>query len=100
MRQDGTALHVVLTTIPPLGLAASDPREVQRRQLNADMLVNYRNFDADHIVDFDAAVRDSGDVGKVAAQYLTNGVPNNAYHGRLAEYLAEAVNDFPPRAEL
>ncbi|MET9224792.1 LamG-like jellyroll fold domain-containing protein [Lentzea sp. NPDC003310] len=100
LRQDGTALHVVLTTIPPLGLAADDQREVQRRQLNADMLVNYRNYDADHIVDFDAAVRDSGDVGKVAAGYLTNGAPNNAYHGRLAEYLAEAVNDFPPRAEL
>ncbi|MDX3656717.1 hypothetical protein PV646_05305 [Streptomyces sp. ID05-26A] len=100
LRQDGTALHVVLTTIPPLGLAANDPREVQRRQLNADMLVNYRNYDADHIVDFDAAVRDSDDAGKVAAQYVTNGLPNNAYHGRLAEYLAEAVNDFPPRAEL
>ncbi|MDX8054727.1 LamG-like jellyroll fold domain-containing protein [Lentzea sp. BCCO 10_0798] len=100
LRQDGTALHVVLTTIPPLGLAAGDPREVQRQQLNADMLTNYRNYDADHIVDFDAAVRDSGDASKVAAQYLTNGMPNDAYHGRLAEYLAEAVNDFPPRAEL
>ncbi|WP_258951941.1 LamG-like jellyroll fold domain-containing protein [Lentzea californiensis] len=100
LRQDGTALHVVLTTIPPLGLADNDPREVQRRELNADMLLNYRNYDADHIVDFDAAVRDSSDVGKVAAQYLTDGVPNDAYHGRLAEYLAEAVNDFPPRAEL
>lgn len=90
----------MLTTIPPLGLDASDPREAQRRQLNADLLVKYRDYNADHVVDFDAAVRDSGDVGKVAPQYLTNGVANDAYHGRLAEYLAEAVNDFPPRAEL
>lgn len=99
-RNDGSALHVVLTTVPALGLDANDPREVQRRQLNSDLMTNYQNFGADHIVDFDAAVRDSGDASKVAPQYLTNGVPNDAYHGRLAEYLAEAVNDFPPRAEL
>lgn len=84
----------------PLGLDASDPREAQRRQLNADLLVNYRQYGADHIVDFDVAVRDSSNGSKVAPQYLTSGAPNDAYHMRLAEYLAEAVNDFPPRAEL
>ncbi|GAB2963009.1 LamG-like jellyroll fold domain-containing protein [Saccharothrix stipae] len=99
-RPDGTPVHVILTTIPPLGLAASDPREVQRRQLNQEMLTHFADFGADYVVDFDDAVRDSADPGRVAAQYLTDGLANGAYHSRLAQYLADAVNDFPPRAEL
>ncbi|NUT98621.1 MAG: hypothetical protein HOY78_42100 [Saccharothrix sp.] len=51
-------------------------------------------------MDYDAAVRDAANPNQVAPQYLTSGAPNDAYHNQLAQYLADAVNDFPPRVEL
>lgn len=100
-RSNGDVVHVILTTVPPLGLAPTDPRETQRRNLNQALLTaNPGDFGADYVVDYDAAVRDSTNPHQLAAQYLTNGAPNDAYHNQLAQYLADAVNDFPPRAEL
>ncbi|MEU6156526.1 LamG-like jellyroll fold domain-containing protein [Actinosynnema sp. NPDC047251] len=99
-RTDGSRVHVILTTIPPLGLAANDPRETHRRNLNQALLANSTDYDADHVVDYDAAVRDTTNPNQLAPQYLTNGTPNDTYHNQLAQYLADAVNDFPPRAEL
>ena len=99
-RPDGTPTHVVLTTIPPLGLDANDPRETERRELNQHLLTYFATFGADHVVDFDEAVRDTTNTNLIAAQYLTSGVPNDTYHNRIAQYLADAINDFPPRAEL
>ncbi|MEU4447051.1 LamG-like jellyroll fold domain-containing protein [Actinosynnema sp. NPDC050801] len=100
LRPDGTPVHVILTTVPPLGLDGADPREVQRRQLNSDMMAHFADYGADYVVDFDAAVRSGADPGKVAPEYLTGGVANGAYHDRIAQFLADAINDFPPRAEL
>ncbi|WP_433272634.1 LamG-like jellyroll fold domain-containing protein [Actinosynnema sp. CS-041913] len=99
-RPDGTLVHVILTTVPPLGLDAGDPRETQRRALNNALLADPLSHGADYIVDYDAAVRDTTNPNQLAPQYLTNGVPNTAYHNQIAQNLADAINDFPPRAEL
>ncbi|MEU4742212.1 SGNH hydrolase [Actinosynnema sp. NPDC023658] len=99
-RPDGTAIHVILTTVPPLGLDANDPREAQRRQLNQDILTRLSLYNADYAVDFDEAVRDAANPNRIAPQYLTDGVSNEAYHHKIAQYLADAISDFPPRAEL
>lgn len=100
VRPNGDTVHVILTTIPPMGLAPDDPRETHRRILNQALLASPADFGAAYVVDYDAAVRDSANPNTLQAQYLTNGVPNEAYHNRLAQDLADAVNDFPPRAEL
>ncbi|MBW4717968.1 hypothetical protein [Saccharothrix obliqua] len=99
-RPDGDWVHIIVTTIPPLGLDVGDPREAERRKLNQLLLNNYADLQADYVVDYDTAVRDAADPSKLAAQYLTDGLPNAAYHNQIAQYLANAINDFPPRAEL
>lgn len=99
-RPDGTPVHVIVTTVPSLGLEANDPREVHRKKLNSDLMANFAEYGADYVVDFDAAVRSAADPSKIAPEYLTAGVPNDAYHNRIAQFLADAVNDFPPRAKL
>ena len=62
-RADGTgSIRVVLTTVRPLGLDPGDRREANRQQLNNDILQFFKNYGADDVVDFDKAVRDSGNV--------------------------------------
>ncbi|XVV06036.1 LamG-like jellyroll fold domain-containing protein [Actinosynnema sp. CA-248983] len=100
LRTDGTPLRVVLMTVPPLGLDANDPREVERRRLNRDLLTNYTNYEAGYLLDIDAAVRDSATPNHVAPQYLTDGKPDGDYHNQVAQFVADAINDFPPRAVL
>ncbi|RKT54155.1 LamG-like jellyroll fold domain-containing protein [Saccharothrix australiensis] len=99
-RPDGDWVHIIVTTVPPLGLDANDPREAERRNLNHLLLNNYSDVQADYVVDYDAAVRDTTNPNQLASQYLTNNQPNTAYHNQIAQYLADAINDFPPRAEL
>ncbi|WP_266034973.1 LamG-like jellyroll fold domain-containing protein [Lentzea sp. NEAU-D7] len=99
-RPDGTPLHVILTTVPPLNLSPSDPREQQRRDLNSKILSSWADFGADDVVDFDAAVRSPSDVSQIDGQYMSNGAINAKFHDRLATTMAEACADFPPRAEL
>ncbi|ADJ49064.1 SGNH hydrolase containing a LamG-like domain [Amycolatopsis mediterranei S699] len=99
-RADGSLVHVVLTTVPPLGLAASDQREKNRQQLNADLVARFNDYGADDIVDFDKAVRDSGNITTIAPGYLTGTTPNDGYYDKLAQTLADAVNTFPPGAQL
>ncbi|MBB5954372.1 hypothetical protein FHS29_000942 [Saccharothrix tamanrassetensis] len=70
------------------------------RRDQALLATNPADLGADYVADYDAAVRDTTIPNNLQAQYLTNGVPNGAYHNQLAQYLADAVNDFPPRAEL
>jgi hypothetical protein len=61
---------------------------------------NYADFGADDVVDFDAAVRSPGDSSKLNATYLTNGMLNDTYHDKIAQTMAEACADVPPRIEL
>ncbi|MFI9380646.1 LamG-like jellyroll fold domain-containing protein [Kutzneria sp. NPDC052558] len=99
-RADGGVLHRILTTVPPLGLDPNDAREKARRQLNSDIISRSGNYFADGLLDFDAAVRDGAHANNINPQYLTNNVPNDAYYEKLAQTLADAVNDLPPDATL
>lgn len=99
-RADGSVVHMILTTVPALGLDPNDAREKARQQLNADIINRYRDYFANDVLDFDAAVRDSAHPSNIAPQYLTNNVPNDAYYDKLAQNLADAVNDLPPDAQL
>jgi hypothetical protein len=98
-RSDFTGVHVLVTTIPPLGLAASDAREQLREQVNADIIKNYVNYGATGYIDFNAQVT-SSTAGQVSAALLTNGLPNATYYQDLANAVAVAVNNFPPTAQL
>ena len=99
-RNDGSAIRSILTTVPPLGLDPNDQREKNRQALNADILVNYKNYGADGLVDLDSAVRDSANANQVDPSLLTGGSPNTTYYDRLAQVLADAVVNFPPSAQL
>ena len=100
LRPDGgNAVHVILTTVPPMGLAASDPREQVREQLNADIVANFQTYGADGVVDFDQAVAGSTE-GQLASGTVTNGLPNATYYGDLAGAVLAAINTFPPKAQL
>jgi hypothetical protein len=99
-RADGSVVHTIITTVPPLGLSPSDPREIARQQLNTDIVNRYRDYFANDELDFDAAVRDSAHTSNINPQYLTNNVPNDAYYEKFAQTLADAVNDLPPDAQL
>ena len=99
-RPDGSPVHVIVTTVPPLGLSDTDPREQERRQLNADLMANYTDLGADEIIDFAAAVSDPAIPGKVKPAYLTDGVPNAQYHEAIAAAIADAASKFPPEAQL
>ncbi|WP_236796492.1 LamG-like jellyroll fold domain-containing protein [Amycolatopsis sp. GM8] len=99
-RPDGTPLHVIITTIPPLGLSTTDPRETLRVALNNDLRANYTQYGADELVDLDTAVANTTNPNQINPTYLTGNQPNNAYYQQLAQTLANAVNTFPPTATL
>ncbi|GAA0616807.1 SGNH hydrolase [Kribbella sandramycini] len=99
-RPDGNAVRIVVTTIPPLGLAAEDPREQRRRELNADLLANFTNYGANHVVDIDAAVSDGTAPNRVRPEYLTDGLANGGYHDAIAQTIADAATVFPPKIQL
>lgn len=98
LRPDGNQIQVVLTTIPPLGLATNDPREQIREQVNADITANYGDYGANGFVDFDKAVGGTT-AGQVAPALLTNGQPNATYYGDLAAAVLAALR-FPPTIQL
>ncbi|WP_104480051.1 hypothetical protein V5P93_004699 [Actinokineospora auranticolor] len=95
-RVDGSLVHVIVTTIAPMGLAANDPRELVRREYNAELLANYGNLEADGVIDVAAAVQDPGNIQSVAPAFLTSGAPNGGYHQAVADVVAAAVATFPP----
>ncbi|MDI2131609.1 LamG-like jellyroll fold domain-containing protein [Yinghuangia seranimata] len=99
-RTDGSLVQVVIATIPPLGLAPNDQRELNRQSLNNEIRNGFTNFGADHVLDLDAAVARAGAPEQTDPAYLTGGVPNDAYYQKLAQSLADAVTTFPPQAEL
>lgn len=92
LNNDELPVTVVLTTIPPLGLAANDIREQNREAINRDIAANYATtYQADDMVNFDAAVADTNHPNQIAATYLTNGEPNDAYYQQLAQVAANAT---------
>ncbi|TVT60099.1 hypothetical protein FNH05_04995 [Amycolatopsis rhizosphaerae] len=80
-RQDSSLLKVFVTTVPPLGLSDTDPREQNRKSLNA-YIANFGFSAANGYIDFDSAITTSPNV--VNPTYLTNGAPNAAYYNQLA----------------
>jgi hypothetical protein len=99
-RPDGTPLHVILATIPPMGLSTTDLRETLRVSLNNDIRASYAQYGADEILDLDTAVADPAHANQINPSYLTGNQPNNAYYQQLAQALADAVDTFPPTATL
>lgn len=99
-RTDGSPVHVIITTIPPLGLSPTDQRELNRQQLNADILASYFSYGADDVVDFDQALKDPANPSNTNPAYLTGGNPNAAYYDTIAQTLTDAVQTFPPTAQL
>ncbi|GAA2980348.1 hypothetical protein GCM10010483_25640 [Actinokineospora diospyrosa] len=98
-RSDGSLVHVIVTTIPALGLAPSDPREVVRQQVNAALVIGYTDQGADEIVDIAGEVADPANTNQVKPSYLTAGVLNDAYFTAVAVAIGVAASTFPPRAQ-
>jgi len=82
---NGALVRMHLTTIPPLGLPATDPREQARRALNDDIRLNYSDYHADQVIDVANTVQvdDLTNGHLIKAAYLTNGKPNDAYHAAI-----------------
>jgi hypothetical protein len=95
-RSDGSLIHVIIATVPPLGLAADDQREVRRKQLNETLLSEYVNLGADGVLDLSGMVADSSAPHTIKADLLTGGVPNGRFHDTIAHAVAAAVTGFPP----
>jgi hypothetical protein len=95
-RADGTPVHVILTTVAPLGLAANDPREATRASLNAAIRADYADLGADGFLDVAATVTDPAAANAIAPNLLTNGIPNATFYDAIAQAVARAVANFPP----
>ncbi|MBM7775523.1 hypothetical protein JOD54_005727 [Actinokineospora baliensis] len=98
-RTDGSLNHVIVATIPALGLAANDPREVIRQQVNTDLLNNFTDQGADEVIDIAGTVADSGNPNLISSGYLTGGQPNDTYYTVVAAAIAAAASTFPPTAQ-
>ena len=92
----GNPVKVVLTTIPSLGLGASDVREQVREQVNSWIYggtgYGNGNGNAAFWADIAAAVDDPANVQNVNPTYLTAGAPNAAYYSTIAGTIAGAIN--------
>lgn len=95
-RADGSLVHVILATVAPLGLAADDPRELVRQDVNAALRNEYVNLGADGVLDMAAMVAEPGEDNLIAGDLLTDGVPNARFHEKVAREVAVAVTGFPP----
>ncbi|CCH32274.1 hypothetical protein ABZ816_34055 [Actinosynnema sp. NPDC047251] len=94
-RGDRSVIHVIIATVPPLGLAADDPREVRRKQLNETLVSEYVNLGADGVLDLAGMVADSSS-NTINPDLVTGGVPNARFHDTIARAVAAAVTAFPP----
>jgi len=79
-RTDGSLVHVIVTTVPSLGL--------------------YTDFGADEIIDFASAVSDPANPGKVKPAYLTDGVPKRPIPRGNRDGDRRRSEQFPPEAQL
>jgi hypothetical protein len=84
--QSSTAIKVFVTTIPPLGLPITDPREQVREKVNTWLLAN--SATATDVFDIATAVASSSGQNLVNPAYLTGGVPNSMYYSAIANFIA------------
>ncbi len=85
------AVQVILTTIVPLGLSASDPREAVRQAVNS--WITGLNTTAQVISDVAGAVAQPGSPNLVASSLLSGGVPTAAYYTAIASQIAGDVSN-------
>ncbi len=88
------AVQVILTTIVPLGLPASDPREAVREAVN-DWITG-SNTTAQVTSDIASAVAQPGSPNLVASSLLSAGVPTAAYYTAIAGQLTGDVSNAIP----
>ncbi|MBM7775969.1 hypothetical protein JOD54_006173 [Actinokineospora baliensis] len=98
-RTDGSLVHVIVATIPALGLPAADPREIVRQQVNDALVNNYTDQGADEIVDIAAAVADPTNSHQINPSHLTSGTFNETYFTTVANAISLAASTFPPTAQ-
>lgn len=92
-RPKGDTIHIVLSTIPPLGLDPNDTKEKNRQLLNADITDNFdTGYGADIKIDVDQALRDPLHPSAVDPNYLTNGTPKDSYYQRIAQTITQDTN--------
>ena len=84
--QSSIGVEVFITTIPALGLPASDPREQVREKVNTWLLAH--GTKATDVFDIAGAVASSSSQNLINSTYLTGGVPNSAYYSAIANYIA------------
>ena len=89
-------VQVILTTIPPMGLAAGSVQEQVREALNNWIYTNNStgttaNGGAYFWADTAAAVTDPNNPQSTASTYLAGGAPNAAYYTKIATTIADAI---------
>lgn len=74
-------LNVIVTTVHPLGLSSSDPREAVREAVNAWLVSDGTSTGlADQVADIASAVESSSSPNLISSSYLSGGVPDAAYY--------------------
>jgi hypothetical protein len=88
------AVQVILTTIVPLGLSSTDPREAVRQAVN-NWITN-GNTTAQVTSDVATAVAQPGSPNLVATSLLSGGVPTAQYYTDIASQVASDVSNAIP----
>jgi hypothetical protein len=102
-RADGTPIHVILMTIPPLTIDDPHPaQDAERQHLNADIRTNYLDYGAHEIIDIAAPLEDPADPSLPRPEYFDrtewNYLPT--YFDTVAQTVANEATRFPPGAQL
>lgn len=88
--------HAFVTTIPPLGLSATDARETVREDVNSWLLGNpgaTANLAGTvPVLDLASGVAQPGSVNDINSSYLSGGVPTSAYYQQAATTVANAIS--------
>jgi hypothetical protein len=88
------AIGVFVTTIAPLGLPSTDPREKAREDINNWIM---HNSGATMAIDTATPVTDPNNANLIAPTYLTGGAPNASYYTQIANAIGLAfANAIPP----
>ena len=88
------APQVVLTTIPPLGLASTDARETVRQVVNTWITGN--NTTAQVVSDVASAVDDPANINNINPALLSGGVPTAQYYTDIANRIAADTSNAIP----
>lgn len=102
-RTDGTPVHVILMTVPPLHINDPHPeQEAERQYLNTDIRANYTDYGAHEIIDIAAILEDPTDPSINKPEYfdVTTWDHLPAYFTAIARTVAYEATRFPPGAQL